>query len=74
MELLTDVKEMKEKIKETKKEQARMDVQLRQTLLHIIIWIVVRLTTVMQGEVPADLLSEVSGKLMVLMVAMVPPQ
>lgn len=46
MELLTDVKEMKEKIKETKKEQARMDVQL---------------TTVMQGEVPADLLSEVSA-------------
>ena len=36
MGLLTDVREMKEKIKETKKEQAHMDAQLRQTLLQII--------------------------------------
>ena len=32
MGLLTDVREMKEKIMETKKEQACIDAQLRQTL------------------------------------------
>ena len=61
--LVTDIRQMKEKIKEAKNEQAHIDTQLinNNCYAHIMIYCI-RITSVTRGEVSADLLSEVSGE------------